>query len=127
MKNWLTTFFLVLALAGGVLAGMPLHTGNMESKMMDCCDKAKGNESSPQADAARLCCAVNCSESVPTSSGISFNFAPSNITIPKSISEQISALFPSVRSRPSPIHLISGETLPRIFQPRYIQYNSFLI
>jgi len=41
MKKWLTSLLLILALASGVLAGMPLHSGNENSQMMDCCKKSK--------------------------------------------------------------------------------------
>jgi hypothetical protein len=127
MKKSLTSLSLIFALAGGVLAGMPLHSGNMNSQMMDCCDKAKSKEQSPAADAARLCCAVNCSSPTPTSSPGSFNFTPSNIEISKSIADQISALFVSEKSEPAASIGYSPDIRPRIFQPKYIQNNSFLI
>jgi hypothetical protein len=126
MKLWLTSLFLLAALAGGVFAGMPLHSGKMDSQMK-CCDKAKSKDKTPEASAARLCCAVNCTDPVPTSSGGSFNFAPSNIEISKSIAEQISALFQKEMAGPRTSLRYSRATLPRTFQPKYIQYSSFLI
>ncbi len=107
------------------MSGTPLHSPN--DKMMKCCDKAKSKDGSPAATAADLCCAVNCSESVPTPSGSSFNFSPSNAQISKSIAEQIAALFPQKKVHLSTSPQYSRQILSRIFQPKYIQYNSFLI
>jgi len=126
VKRQFTSLFLLLALAGGVLAGMPLHSGT-DGQMMDCCDKAKTKERSPSADAARLCCAVNCSSPTPTSSGVSFNFTPSNVEISKSVSEQISALFQKETTRRRVSLKYSREILPRTLQHKYIQNSSFLI
>lgn len=125
MVRCLTMLFLLLALVSGVVSGTPLHASN--DKMMKCCDKAKSKDRSPAATAADLCCAVNCSESVPTPSSGSFNFSPSNAQISKSIAEQIAALFPKEKTYLSTSPQYSREILPRIFQPKYIQYNSFLI
>ncbi|MGB7207996.1 MAG: hypothetical protein WBD27_04990 [Pyrinomonadaceae bacterium] len=125
MARWLISFLFLLALVGGVLAGTPLHSSS--TRMMKCCDKAKSKDKSPAANAADLCCAVNCSESVPTQSSSSFNFSPSNITISKSIAEQIEVLFPKVNIRLLTLPQYSREILSRTFQPKYIQHNSFLI
>jgi hypothetical protein len=127
MKRWLTSLFLLFTLAGGVLAGMPLHAGNMDSGMMECCDKAKSKERSSEANAARLCCAVNCTSPTPTSSAGSFNFVPANIEISKSVTETISALFQKEKIAPRISKQYSRDIRPRIFQPKYIQHNSFLI
>ena len=125
MKRWLASLFVSLALAGSVLAGMPLHSGN--GQMMKCCDKAKGNDKTPEADAARVCCAVNCSDSTPTPSSPSFNFSPASIAISRSIAEQIAALFPTAKALPFISPQYSREILTQTFQPKYIQHNSFLI
>lgn len=127
MKKWLTSLFLVLTLSAGVLAGMPLHAGNMNSKMMKCCQKAKSKERSPEATAARLCCAFNCSNTAPNSSGSSFNFSPSKIIVSNSILKQIALLI----ERKKPIQTITVSFERKIFspkfQPKYIQHHSFLI
>ena len=128
MVKWIRQipFLLVLvALVGGVVSGTPLHSPN--DKMMKCCDKAKSKDGSPAATAADLCCAVNCSESVPTPSSASLNFSPSNAQISKSIAEQIAALFPKETTPLSTSPQYSREILRRTFQPKYIQHNSFLI
>ena len=125
MKKWLASLFLLFALAGGVFAGMPTHSEKMG--MMKCCDKAKSNNNSQEISLARLCCAVNCTDSAPTSSGLSFNFSPSAVAIEDSISTQIADLFKieRVKSAISPLVELAG--VKRSFQPKYIQYHSFLI
>lgn len=125
MAKRLTLLFVLFALAGGVLAGTPLHEPN--DGMMECCKRAKSKDHSPMAEAARLCCAVNCSESIPSPSGISFNFSPSYTAISRSIAEQIEALFAKAKAAPISLPNYSREILSRTLQPRYIQYNSFLI
>src|SRR5258708_6710330 len=125
MVKRLTLFILLLALAGGVVSGTPLHAPN--DTMMKCCDKAKSKDKSQEASIARLCCGLNCSESTSTPSGVSFNFSPSNVTVSKSIAEQIAALFPTRKVQTSLSPQYSRETLPRTFQPKFIQHNSFLI
>lgn len=116
---------IILALASGVLAGMPLHAP-MDG-MMECCKRAKSKETSPKAEAARLCCAVNCSQSTPTSSGASFNPAPANFTITRSIADQIAALLTKEKAALITPSSYPREILPRTTQPSYIQHHSFLI
>jgi hypothetical protein len=128
MKKWLTSVFLLLALASGVLAGTPLHSGKMSSEMMDCCDKAKSLEQSPQAEMARLCCALNCSDSSPVSSSTSPNFSPSNITVRDAIITQIAQLL-AAQAKPVfyPAFSLERARLPRKIPPKYIQNHSILI
>ena len=125
MVKRLTLLFVVLSLAGGVLAGTPLHAPN--DGMMECCKRAKSKEQSKAAEIARLCCAVNCSTNAPTSSGTSFNAAPSNFTITRSIAGQIAALFVKERAVSINPTSYSRKVLARTFQPKYLQNNSFLI
>ena len=115
----------LLALLGGVMSGVPLHSPN--DKMAKCCDKARSKDGSPAAKAADLCCAVNCSESVPTTSIAWFSFSPGNSVVSKSIAEQIAALFSNEEvSRPlSPYY--SRKILSRVLQPKFIQHHSLLI
>jgi hypothetical protein len=117
--------FVLFALAGGVASGTPLHARN--DKMMKCCDKAKSKDRSPSAEAARICCATNCSNSAPIAPGGSSNFTPSNVTIYKLIAEQIAALFPKKIATSSATPQHTREIISRTFQPRYIQHNSLLI
>ena len=125
MVTRLTLVVLLFALAGGVVSGTPLHSSN--DQMMDCCDKARSKDTSRAAQAARVCCAINCSDSAPTSSVTTFNFAPSSFAISKSIVEQTAVLFPKDKAVLIVTSYCSRQPLPRIYQPKYIQHNSFLI
>ncbi|MEO7674527.1 MAG: hypothetical protein ABIU09_10690 [Pyrinomonadaceae bacterium] len=95
--------------------------------MMKCCDKAKSKDNSQEASLARLCCAVNCTDSGPTSSGLSFNFSPSSVAVEDSISAQIADLFKTEWIKPSISHSYELTVVSRSFQPKYIQHHSFLI
>jgi hypothetical protein len=66
MTKWLVSLVLVLTLAGSVLAGIPTHSGDTGSGMMDCCKKALEQDDSPRVAAARLCCAMNCNDPAST-------------------------------------------------------------
>ncbi len=125
MKKQLTSLFLFFALAGGVFAGMSFHSEKMG--MMKCCDKAKSKEQVPAVTAAQLCCALNCTDSAPTSSGLSFNFSPSLVAVEDSISAQIADLFKTEWIKPSISHSYNLTVVSRSFQPKYIQHHSFLI
>lgn len=115
----------LLSLAGGVLAGTPLHAGS--NRMGDCCIKAKSKENSREAEMARECCATNCNTSAPTSSIALFNFAPADYTVYRSMAEQIAALFPRIKAATVRSFGNSRDRVTLTLQPRYIQYNSFLI
>lgn len=106
MLKWLTSLILIAALASSVLAGMPLHhekQGCSMSDMMECCQVAHTESDAPEALAAKLCCALNCSQpgaTTPTSArrlpplaSISLHPAAmqSSMTVPRS------ALRPSVK------------------------------
>jgi hypothetical protein len=54
---------------------MPMHSGGADSGMMDCCKHALEQNGSPRVAAARLCCAMNCSEPGSTSSNTSPTFS----------------------------------------------------
>ena|SRR2546430_954204 len=125
MVKRLTLLFLLLALAGGVVSGTPLHSP--DDRMMKCCKRAKSKDNTPEANAARLCCAVNCSDPAPGSRGASSNFAPLGFAVSQSIAGQIAALFPARRVQLSTPFRYSREFLPRPFLPKFIQHNSLLI
>src|SRR6266566_6261067 len=65
---------LILVIGGSVFAGIPLHSNEEECSIpgmagMDCCEKAAQAESlTPEVSTARLCCALNCSQSGTTGS-----------------------------------------------------------
>lgn len=125
MKKCVTSFFLLFALTGGVFAGMPVHSEKMG--MIKCCDKAKSKDKSSEVSIARLCCVLNCSDSAPTSSGLSFNFSHSSVVTEDSISAQIADLFKIERVKPSISNSYELTAVSRVFQPKYIQHHSFLI
>src|SRR5882672_5203587 len=74
MMNRLASLALVLIIGGSVFAGIPLHSNEQECNMpgmagMDCCKKAAQTESlTPEVSTARLCCALDCSQSGTTGS-----------------------------------------------------------
>jgi hypothetical protein len=74
MKARITSLVVLLILAGGAVSGVPLHSNEQECSMpdmagMDCCKKAAQAESlTPEVSTARLCCALNCSQSGTTGS-----------------------------------------------------------
>src|SRR5882762_3836763 len=63
-----------LVIGGSVFAGIPMHSNQQECSMpemagMDRCKKAAQAESlTPEVSTARLCCALNCSQSGTTGS-----------------------------------------------------------
>lgn len=127
MKRLLSSLFVLFALAGSILAGMPLHAGMIDKKMLKCCKKAKGSEQSPSATAARLCCAVNCSDPAPTSSVSSFSFSPTGVNVIESIEKQVAELFGKRRPFTPVLPAIDRTPTVRSSPPKFIQHHSFLI
>jgi hypothetical protein len=64
MRKWLTSFFLIAAMAIGVVGiGAHQQEGSCPmSNLPDCCKRAQSTEKSPAGSMARLCCKLNCSE-----------------------------------------------------------------
>ncbi|MCY7375619.1 MAG: hypothetical protein LH472_06565, partial [Pyrinomonadaceae bacterium] len=58
MIKWLTSLFLLFALASGVLAGTPVFSGNAENALsaMECCKKKTKDCDAETVSAAQLCC-----------------------------------------------------------------------
>src|SRR5438045_9017156 len=85
---------LILVIGGSVFAGIPLHSNEEECSMpgmagMDCCKTAAQAESlTPEVSTARLCCALNCSQSGTTAS--------SGSQLPRPSTSQAMAIHPSV-------------------------------
>lgn len=126
MARRLTLLLVILSLAAGVLAGTPLHAPN--DGMMECCRRAiKKQNHSPKAEAARLCCAINCSTPAAPSGAASFNSSPANFTVTPSMADQIAALFAGRRTVTPVATGFTREVLPRTFQPSYIRHHEFLI
>jgi len=78
---------LILALAGSALAGVPMHAGEQGyamTNMPDCCKAAQSRSNTPAVEAARLCCALNCSlPGTPVPSN-TFKIAPALAITPDS-------------------------------------------
>jgi hypothetical protein len=127
MKKWLTSVFLVLALANGVLAGTSLFTSNSERGMsaMECCKKKK--MSANNVSASQLCCAINCNNPAPTAPGAAYDFSPSSINVSDSIIKQIALLLKREKSVSTVFPLPERKIFSQKFQPKYIQHHSFLI
>ena len=60
MVKRIASLLMMVALSGNAMAGVPLHSGERSCPMPDCCRKAQGQNNTPRAGAARLCCALNC-------------------------------------------------------------------
>src|SRR5712664_4694675 len=93
MVTRLASLALVLVIGGSVFAGLPLHSNEQECNLpgmadMDCCKKAAQAESlTPEVSTARLCCALNCSQSGTTASRAS--------QLPRPSTSQAVAIHPS--------------------------------
>lgn len=123
----MTSSVLLLILAGGMLAGTPIFSGNDRNGMsaMKCCKKQQMEPLSVAA--ARLCCAVNCSNPAPTSSTGAFNFSASAYTVSDALITQIASLLKRDNSAGGMAFPFERKVARSATQPRYIQYNSFLI
>ncbi len=120
MRKWLTLIVLVVALSGAVTPGVPMHS-SMNEAMMDCCKKAMMSDDSPATSAARLCCALNCQESAPTTATVA---QTTSISVPLTI-----AGGPRVTARDlnASFHGHSRSPHRRIIQPSYILNLALLI
>ncbi len=79
MIKWSTSFVLITVLAGSVLAGIPMHSNEQACSMggeMDCCKAALMQTKTPAVAAARLCCAMNCSQSGTTAPSSAIPLSP---------------------------------------------------
>lgn len=94
MIKWLSSLFLLIALSGGVFAGVLLHVGEQECPMseMDCCKKALSQGNSAEVSAARLCCTVACEQSGSTTAAVK---------MPQFTSVVVVALYLSTFQKPS--------------------------
>jgi hypothetical protein len=64
MSKCFTSVVLLLVFAAGALSGVPLHASEHHcpmAGMADCCEKARSQNRTPEAYAARVCCSLNCS------------------------------------------------------------------
>jgi len=121
---------LVLVIGGSALAGVPLHSNEQECSMpgmagMDCCEKAAQAESlTPEVSTARLCCALNCSQSGTTGS--------TGSPLPRPSTSQAIAIHPSSAQPPvGSFHLSLrsrwADSPPPYSNPAYIRHLALLI
>jgi hypothetical protein len=129
MAKWLTSLALIVALGGGVLAGMPLHSEGQECAMsgmgshMDCCAKAHKQAATPEVTAARLCCAFNCPSSgtTPPSSSVQ-RVSPLSVIAQHPAAVQSPLVIPTLRPR-----LDAAQDHLQNSQPTYIRHLALLI
>lgn len=126
MQKWLTAFFLLAVMIGGVLGGVPMHSGEKEcamTGMMDCCATAQMQGDRPEVRAARLCCALNCTEPGTTVPGGSFRVSPQ-----LAVALHGALVPPSAPlSNQAPARSNSPPGLQRQSHPAYIRHLALLI
>src|SRR6266403_230775 len=129
MGKRLTSLILVLVVCGSVFAGIPLHSNEQECSIpdmagMDCCKKATQAETlTPEVSTARLCCALNCSQSGTTGSTGSQLPRPSS----QAIAIHPSAAQPLAAMLPLSIHSSWADSPPPYSNPAYIRHLALLI
>src|SRR5882672_10492806 len=130
MVTRLASLALVLVIGGSVFAGIPLHSNEQECSMpdmagMDCCEKAAQSENlTPEVSTARLCCALDCSQSGTTGS--------TGSQLPRPSTSQAIAIHPaSVQPTLGSPHLSIcsswAESPPPYSHPAYIRHLALLI
>jgi hypothetical protein len=130
MKKRLTSLMLLLVLAGGAFAGVPLHFSEQSCSMgeatdeMDCCKAALMQRETPEVDVARICCALDCAQNGTT--------APPGIVRVSPPSQPAVAAHPTDGQAPLtsllPLRLIDQlHGPPRKSLPAYIRHLSLLI
>ncbi|HJZ82835.1 MAG TPA: hypothetical protein VKD91_20890 [Pyrinomonadaceae bacterium] len=130
MRKRLTSLALILAIAGGIYAGMPLHSSEQECSMpemegMECCQKAaQANSATAEGLLARLCCAFNCPQTGSSGS--------ERTQVPRPSVAQITAAHPSW-TQPSADGLgnspgsVWSHGPPGVSRPAYLRHLALLI
>lgn len=128
MARWLTSlFFLIVLGSSALLSGTPLSKNGSEKEMceMKCCKSSSVKAVPKQVTAAKLCCAVNCAASAPTSTtSAQMNLAPLLVVLKNFPIFQF-LLVPQQAEKAQPLFAETAQL--KTFQPKYIQNNSFLI
>ena len=121
MTKWLTALTLIAALGVNALAGFPAHQEEKGCPMPDCCETARAQGNTPEAFAARACCALNCPRPSPVGAADTLRQSPLAPVPahPASFGPQ------AVANRPPP----RGEapTNPVDSHPAYIRHLALLI
>ena len=132
LRKRLASLILLLVLLGSAFAGVPLRSGEQSCSMgeamgdmgdMDCCKAALMQNETPQADAARLCCALNCFQNGST--------APTNIVrlsppLPVAVPPHPAIAQASLNSSLS-LRYIDRSHGPPVSTPAYIRHLALLI
>jgi hypothetical protein len=126
-RRRLTIFMLVAVTVSGALTGVHGNEGRHKCPMMgmsDCCEKAGLQAATPQVSAARLCCALNCTEPGTTNPTGAFNVSPS-----LSLAAHSGVVPPAVAASPYalPHHAYSSPSPPKDSHPAYIRHLALLI
>src|SRR5882724_2910507 len=129
MVTRLASLALVLVIGGSVFAGIPLHANEQECSMpemagMDCCKRAAQAETkAPEVSAARLCCALNCSQNGTTGSTES--------RLPRPSASQAIPIHPAFVQPVESPHLFLrsswADSPPPYSNPAYIRHLALLI
>ena len=129
LRKRLTSLIILLVLAGGAFAGVPLHFGEQSCSMgeamgdMDCCKVALMQNETPEADAAQLWCALNCLQNGSTTpSNIVRVSLPSQVAVPTH-----PAMAPALLNFPLPLRDIDRAHGPPASTPAYLRHLALLI
>jgi hypothetical protein len=128
MRKRVTTFVLVAAVAVGALAGVHSHAGEHDCPMAgmadDCCAKAREHTGAPEISAARLCCALNCTEPGTTGPAGAFELSTTVAIMlyTGAMPPAAAASSPQPPPRPSP-----ASESPPDSHPAYIRHLALLI
>ncbi len=128
MKKRIASLVLLLVLAGGTFAGIPLRFGEGECNMsnmmdMDCCKAALMQSQTAEAAAAKLCCALNCAQNGTTSPPSAVRIAapaPTSLSPYPAIPQQVLITALGFRH-------IDGAHGPPGSQPAYLRHLALLI
>jgi hypothetical protein len=129
MRTRLTSLVLLLIVAGGALAGTPLHSSEQSCSMggamgeMDCCKAALMKAQTAESASARLCCALNCSKEGTSPTG-GLRLSPQLQLVGQTYPAGGNGLFPSMMPM-GRIYRLHGP--PTDSHPAYIRHLALLI
>ena len=130
MRKRATSFVLIAAMIGSALAGVHApavehHCPMAGMDMSDCCDKAHEQSESPAVSAARLCCALNCTEPGTTNPTGAFKISPSGASaLYAGATPPIAA---ATLPHPALSHPYTSSGPPAYSSPAYIRHLALLI
>lgn len=132
MANRLKTLFFILILSASVFSGTPLQSGEMSMKKdvcpMKCCKKsAKPRKTQSEENAKSLCRLLVCStQNAPTGTNTNSQTNFASVIVASEKSTLFEILFSTTPKEDAKTdRRYSGQ--PKIFTPKYLQHQSFLI